>query len=149
MSVHDSQVGPPRGGAGGAFEDVPTPTAGGIPWYGAVLVVVLLGLVASVIDWVLGSGIGMATGAAFVLGCFVLGGRVRRSQIVVGFVAAPLCFAIIVTVSGVAQLYGHEEFSAAFRIFWTYALITDGMWLIAGTLVSVLLAAIRLFLNPR
>lgn len=149
MSVQNGDVGPPRGEASGAFEDMPMPGVGGIPWYGAILVVVLLGLVASIIDWVLGTGIGVATGAAFVLGCLVLGGRVRRTQIAVGFVAAPLCFAIIVTISGIVQLHGHDEFGAAFRIFWTYALITDGMWLIIGTLVSVLLAAVRLFLNPR
>lgn len=126
------------------FEDAPAqPSGGGIPWYAAVITVLVLGLAASIIDWVIGEGVGVATGIAFLIGCVVLGGRVRIEHIVVGFVAAPVCFAAIVATSGAIQVFGDERSGAAFRVFWTYALISGAPWLLVGTAISVLLAFAR------
>lgn len=147
MSAHDDGVNatPDVDERSGAFEYVQAGAAyGGIPWYASVVLVILLGLAASIIDWAIGTGIGLATGIAFVLGCIVLGGRTRRSQLLAAFVAAPVCFAAIVTISGAAQLFGTERFAAAFGIFWTYALLVGTPWLVCGTLVSILIAGARL-----
>lgn len=134
-----------------AFEDLPEGRArgAGIPWYAAVIIVVGLGLVASVVDWALGNGPALATGVAFVLGCFVLGGRVRLEHAVAAYVGAPLCYAVTVAGTAVVQLYGDPTFGMAFRIFWTYALTAGAPWLLAGTAVSCLLVTLRLLRRRR
>lgn len=132
-----------------SFEDVPAHPGGGVTWYTAVGIVILLGLLASIVDWVVGAGVGLATGIAFVVGCVVLGGRVRLNHAVAGFVAAPVCFAAIVAATATAQLWGNQEFWVAFRVFWTYALIADAPYLFAGTATSCVLVALRLIFRRR
>lgn len=135
----------------GSFEDAPEESVrgGGIPWYAAVSTVVVLGLVASVVDWALGDGPGLAAGIAFVGGCFVLGGRIRLEHVVVAFVGAPLCYAVIVAGSAAVQLFGDDAFGMAFRMFWTYSLAAGAPWLFGGTVVSCALAGLRLLHHRR
>jgi hypothetical protein len=128
----------------GTFRNAPV-RAGGIPWYGACFLVIVLGLAASVVDWAIGEGFGVTTGIAFLIGCLVLGGRVRRSQLAAGLVAAPICFAAIVAISGAVQLLGSPAYGTAFRIFWTYGLVSGLPWLLGGTAISAGLAGLRMW----
>ncbi|HEX6445848.1 MAG TPA: DUF6542 domain-containing protein [Streptosporangiales bacterium] len=128
----------------GTFRNAPV-RVGGIPWYGACLLVVVLGLAASVVDWAIGEGFGVTTGIAFVIGCLVLGGRVRRDQLGAGLVCAPVCFAVIVAISGAVQLLGSPAYGTAFRIFWTYALVSGLPWLLGGTALSAGIAGLRMW----
>lgn len=121
------------------------PVRGGIPWYAAFLFVIGLGLAASIADWAIGDGFGVPTGAAFLIGCLVLGGRVRGSQLSAGLVGAPICFVLIIAISGAVQLFGSPAYGTAFRIFWTFALVSGLPWLLVGTALSVGIAGLRMW----
>lgn len=128
----------------GTFRNAPV-RGSGIPWYAAFLLVIGLGLAASIVDWAIGDGFGVATGIAFLVGCLVLGGRVRRQHLVAALVGAPVCFALIVGISGGVQWYGSPAYGTAFRIFWTYALISGLPWLLGGTALSAGIAGLRMW----
>lgn len=131
----------------GTFHNAPV-RARGLPWYGACFLVIVLGLAASVADWAIGDGIGVTTGIAFVIGCLLLGSRVRRDHLTAALVAAPLCFAAIVAISGGVQLLGSPAYGTAFRIFWTYALVSGLPWLLGGTALSAGIAGLRIWRRP-
>lgn len=128
----------------GMFRNAPT-RGGGIPWYGACFLLIALGLAASIVDWAIGDGFGVTTGIAFLIGCLVLGGRVRSEHLAAGVVGAPVCFAVIVAVSGGVQLLGSPAYGTALRIFWTYALVSGLPWLLGGTALSAGIAGLRIW----
>ncbi|MBO0828096.1 MAG: hypothetical protein J2P24_09970 [Streptosporangiales bacterium] len=132
----------------GTFRDAPA-RRGGIPWYAAFLLVIGLGLAASIVDWAIGEGFGVTTGAAFLIGCLVLGGRVRAEQLSAGLVGAPICYVLIIAISGGVQLLGSPAYGTAFRIFWTFALVSGLPWLLGGTALSAGIAGLRMWRRRR
>lgn len=135
---------PPRTARGQATPTRTSPAPGlHLTAPGAVLVILVPTVLGGLLDGLFSSGYGILTGLTFTAGCLAAALKTRPRDLLLVAVAPPVLFVAAVAIAETIRSWSSDGWLRNEVVAITIALAGDAFWIVAGTVITAVLAAAR------